>query len=219
MEKYTGLIAVRKGSQRIRNKNIRSFCDSSLLEIKIKQAKRCSLIDKVVVSSDCEKMLTVAKNLGAATHRREEYFCSNSVPMNLVYEHLAKSVVCDHVVYLHVTSPLLSDESLKKSIETYKKKINEGYDSLASVEEVKKYLWCEGKPVNYDPNNHPRSQDLPSYAALNFAINIISRDRMIQRKNILGKKFYPFLLSSIESIDVDNQFEFDIAEYLYRKNK
>jgi CMP-N-acetylneuraminic acid synthetase len=119
--------------------------------------------------------------------------------------------------YLHVTSPLLSGKSLKKSIDCYKKKIVEGYDSLASVEEVKKYLWHNEKPVNYNPNKHPRSQDLPGYVALNFAINIISREYMIERKNILGKNFYPFLLNEIESVDVDNELEFKIAELIYSK--
>ena len=124
MEKYTALIAVRKGSQRIKNKNVKPFCESSLLEIKIQQAKRCSLIDEVVVSSDCEEMLQVAKKLGASTRKRDGYFCSSSVPMNLVYEHLAKNISCDHVVYLHVTSPLLTDESLDKAIVSYKEKIS-----------------------------------------------------------------------------------------------
>ena len=219
MEKYAAMIAVRKGSQRVKNKNIRAFSNTSLLEIKIKQATRCSLINEIVVSSDCEKMLDIARKLGAIAQKRDEYFCSDSVPMNVVYEHLAKNITCDHVVYLHATSPLLTDKSLKSSINTYKKKINLGYDSLASVEKVKKYLWYEEKPVNYDPSNHPKSQDLPNYFGLNFAINIISRKKMIKRKNILGCKFYPFLLNEFESIDVDNEFDFSIAEYLYKKRK
>tara|TARA_R110000851_G_scaffold142756_1_gene281457 strand:- start:460 stop:1137 length:678 start_codon:yes stop_codon:yes gene_type:complete len=219
MEKYTALIAVRKGSQRVKNKNIRPFCDSSLLEIKIKQAKRCKLIDEVIVSSDCDDMLSVGRYLGVTTQKRDKYFCSSSVPMNLVYRHLAESIDCDHVVYLHVTSPLLKDDSLKRSIEIYKNNLESSYDSLASVETIKKYLWHNDKPINYDPNNHPRSQDLPNFVALNFAINIISKKSMIERKNILGEKFYPFELDEFESIDVDNEFEFNIAEYLYKKRK
>ena len=217
MEKYTALIAVRKGSQRIKSKNIKPFCNSSLLEIKIQQAVRCSLIDEVVVSSDCEKMLSMAKDYGVKTQKRDDYFCSNDIPMNLVYEYLARNIDCEHVVYLHVTSPLLLDESLQKSIELYKKKTLEGYDSLASVENLKKYLWHKGNAVNYNPDQHPRSQDLPEYVALNFAINIVSRDIMISRKNILGNNFYPYVLSEIESIDVDNEFDFEIAEHFYKK--
>lgn len=216
-EKFTALIAVRGGSERIKNKNIRDFCGTSLLEIKVRQAIRCNLIDNVIVSSDSEKMLDLARSLGAAVHKRDKYFCTSTVPMNLVYESLAKSIDTDHIVYLHVTSPLLTDDSLERSIKKYKSAILEDYDSLASVEKVKKYLWYEEKPINYDPNNHPRSQDLPNFVALNFAINIISRKLMLTRRNILGVKFFPFVLDEIESIDVDNEFEFSIAEHLYRE--
>ena len=68
---------------------------------------------------------------------------------------------------------MLSDNSLKFSIGTYKEKTLLGYDSLATVENLKKYLWHNGEPVNYNPDNHPRSQDLPNYTALNFAINVL----------------------------------------------
>lgn len=215
--KYTGLIAVRRGSQRIKNKNIRDFCGTSLLEIKIKQALSCPLLNNVVVSSDCDKMLKMAEKLGAETRKRDELYCTSDVPMNLVYEHLASSIDCENVVYLHVTSPLLKDETLKKCINTYEKKKREGFDSLATVETIKKYLWFNDQAVNYDPKNHPRSQDLPNYYSLNFAVNIISREMMINNKNILGNKFYPFTLDEIESIDVDNIFDLKMAMFCYRE--
>jgi len=56
---------------------------------------------------------------------------------------------------------------------------------------------------------------LPDYYALNFAINIVPREVMVERKNILGKNFYPFFISDIESVDVDNPHEFMIAELIY----
>ena len=214
--KNLALIAVRKGSQRIKNKNIKNFCGSSLLEIKVKQAMRCNLIDEVVVSSDCNEMLDLAKKLGATVKIRPDYYCSHSVPMNEVYEHLAKSVNCENIVYLHVTSPLLKDETLNASIENYYKSKKKGYDSLASVELIKKYLWYENKPINYNPSQHPRSQDLPRYYGLNFAVNIISREKMITKKNIIGENFFPFFLDEIESIDVDNKIDFITAENFYK---
>ena len=217
MKKNVALIAVRKGSQRIKNKNIRNFCGTSLLEIKVKQAMRCAKIDEVFVSSDCQEMLSISKKLGAKILSRPEMYCSNSVAMNDVYEFLAKSVSCENIVYLHVTSPLLKDETLYSCITRYEEYLKKGFDSLATVESVKKYLWHGEKAVNYDPNFHPRSQDLPEYTALNFAVNIIKRDTMIINKNILGRKFYPYVLDEIESIDVDNFNDMEIASYFYKK--
>ena len=217
MKRNVALIAVRKGSQRIKNKNIRDFCGTSLLEIKVKQALRCEKIDEVFVSSDCQKMLSLSKSLGANISLRPEVYCSNSVAMNDVYEYLAKSVECENIIYLHVTSPLLKDQTLNDCIAKYEEYSQKGFDSLATVELVKKYLWHDEKAVNYDPNFHPRSQDLPEYMALNFAVNIIKRKSMIENKNILGRKFYPYVLGEIESIDVDNFHDLEIASYFYKK--
>ena len=57
------LIPVRAGSQRVKNKNIRPFADSSLLEIKIKQMQRIKELDGVIVNSDSDEMLDIAKSL------------------------------------------------------------------------------------------------------------------------------------------------------------
>ncbi|MCD7780640.1 MAG: hypothetical protein LUH05_08220 [Candidatus Gastranaerophilales bacterium] len=58
------LIAVRSGSVRVKNKNIKPFCGSSLLEIKIKQLLSILQIDGVVVNSNDDIMLDTAKNMG-----------------------------------------------------------------------------------------------------------------------------------------------------------
>lgn len=214
--KYTALIAVRAGSNRVPKKNIRNFAGSSLLQIKIEQALRMNSIDEVVVSSDCENMLEIANSLGAKAILRDAKFCSDSIPMKKVYEHLALSINCDHVVYLHVTSPLLKDETLESSIEIYKK-LESKYSSLASVEHIMKYIWFQNKAINYDPQNHPRSQDLAKFYCLNFAINILPKHEMVKSESILGGNFFPFFIDEIESIDVDTPMEFEIAEYMYRK--
>ena len=214
--KYTALIAVRAGSTRVPKKNIRNFGGTSLLQIKIAQALEVDTIDEVVVSSDSEEMLDKAVSMGAKALKRPSKFCSDTIPMKEVYKFLAESVESDHIVYLHVTSPLLETNTLRKSLEIYKN-LDEEYSSLASVEHIMKYLWFNEKPINYDPRNHPRSQDLDKYYCLNFAINILPRFTMINTKSILGERFYPFFISEIESIDVDTELEFEVAEYIYKK--
>lgn len=218
--KFTALIAVREGSNRVLKKNIRDFAGSSLLQIKIEQALSINGIDEVVVSSDSTEMLSLADSFKVKTIKRPEDYCTNNVPMKDVYKHLASNLDCDHVIYLHVTSPLLQNDTLEKSIEIYKS-LDDHYISLASVEHIMKYIWFDGKAVNYDPNNHPRSQDLPNYYVLNFAINIIPRIKMIETKSLLGGKFYPYFISEVESLDVDTKLQFDVAEYVFNnlKNK
>ena len=216
-KKITAMIAVRSGSKRVPNKNIRPFCETSLLDIKVKQLSRSGLFDQIVVSSDCEKMLNISGSYhGVTSVKRPPWLATDDVPMNDVYEYLASLADNDHVCFVHVTSPLLKDSSLQSCIKEYLDMTSD-FDSLATVTKLKEYIWHNGVAVNYDPNNHPRSQDLPDYCALNFAVNIIGKRNMIDRRNIVGSKFKPFFLSSEESVDVDTMLDFEFAQLLYRK--
>ena len=61
-DKLSAIIAVRKGSKRVSNKNSRPFANSNLLEIKVQQLLRMNKVNNIYVSSDCEEMLsTVSK--------------------------------------------------------------------------------------------------------------------------------------------------------------
>ena len=80
-------------------------------------------------------------------------------------------------------------------------------------------MWYKGRAINYDNNNHPRSQTLPVYQALNFAVNIISKKQMFEQSRIVGKKFFPKVLSFPENLDVDEKWQFIVAEKIYLKFK
>lgn len=210
------LIPVRAGSERVTEKNIRPFAGSSLLQIKIEQLQRISGIDEIVVNSDCAIMLELARSLGATAVARDPEFASSAIPMNEVWHHLAVVTDCDDIIYTNCTNPLISDKSYSSAIEAYHS-LSEEYDSLTTVNTVQEYLWDGDTAVNYDPASHPRSQDLPVWHALNFAVSILPRHLMIKNKSILGNKFYQFVISSAEAIDIDNMDDFLIAESAYSK--
>jgi len=77
-----------------------------------------------------------------------------------------------------------------------------------------KFLWYGEKAINYNPSKMPRSQDLPEYYVLNFAVNILPKSFIINHRNIIGNNFHPYYLDDIESYDVDTMIEFNIAEQL-----
>ena len=69
MRKITAVIPVRKGSVRVKNKNLKPFANTNLLELKINQLKQVKLVDDIVVSSDCDTMLSIAESHGIKTHK------------------------------------------------------------------------------------------------------------------------------------------------------
>jgi len=211
------LIAVRGGSKRVPKKNVRPFCGSSMLRLKVEQALRLKDVSDVVVTSEDQEMLDIAESLGATPMKRDPFYASDTVPMGDVYVHLASSLNCKDILWAPVTSPLVKDETMQGCIDIYKDLTN--YDSVVTTNIIKEYLWLDDKAINYDPKNHPRSQDLPDIYALNFAVNILPRELMIKNKNILGDKFYAYMLDEIEAVDVDTEYEFLLAEYLYNKTR
>ena len=73
----TAVVAVRKGSQRVPNKNIRPFGDSNLLQMKLDTLKEVDGIDDIIVNSDCDEMLDIGRMNDVKTHNRDEYFASS----------------------------------------------------------------------------------------------------------------------------------------------
>ncbi len=209
------LIPVRSGSQRVKNKNIKPFAGSNLLALKIKQMQGIKGIDGIIVNSNSDEMLEIAKQLGAETVKREEYFASSTVSMNEVYQNMAENCNCDHIIFADVTNPLIKDKTIELVIKEYFD--NKEFDSITTVHKIREFMWQNGQPINYDKNNKPKSQDLPNIVGLNHAISILPRDLMIEQRDIIGKKPNLFLIDDIEAIDIDDELDFEMAEYFYNK--
>ncbi len=210
-QKIKALIPVRSGSVRVLNKNVRPFAESSLLELKVKQLLEIPSLDGVVVNSNSDEMLDIARGLGAETIKREEKYATSEVPMNDVYKNLAENMDCDFILYANCTNPLISTKTIEDMIKT---DFGE-HDSINSAHLIKENLWKDGKAINYDPSHHPRSQDLPDIFALNFAASLISRQNMIAYKNVVGEKPLLYGISEEEGLDIDNLIDFRISEFLF----
>lgn len=218
--KVKALVAVRSGSVRVQNKNIKPFAGSTLLDLKLQQLKRIPNLDGVVVNSNSDEMLEIAEKYGCEAVKRDEYYASNSVSMSDVYKNMAENFSGDIVAYINVTNPLLKDETIVKAIETYKKFMeSQEFDSLNSAHLIKEFMFQNNLPINYDLRHQPRSQDLPDIAALNFAISIISKEKMIECKNVVGYKPNIYVIDEVEATDIDNPIDFEFAEFVYKKGQ
>lgn len=211
------LIAVRSGSVRVKSKNIRPFAGSTLLDIKLRQLLRIRGLDGIVVNSNDDEILAVAgKYSGVELVKRDPKYASNEVSMSDVYENMAQNFSADVVMYSNVTNPLFEDNTIEDMISLYR--AGGDFDSVNSVHAIKEFMFLDGKAINYDPMNQPRSQDLPDIVAINFAISLLTRENMIKYKNVVGRKPFLFKVSEHEAVDIDTQLDFDIAEYLYLNN-
>ena len=216
--KITAVIPVRAGSQRVKNKNLRPFGNTNLLELKIKTLKKVDEIDNIIVSSDSDEMLELATKLGVKTHKRDSYYASSECPNYKFWQHLAEKVVdTDYFMMANCVAPFIKVNTYKAIIATFRNNINNN-DCITTVENVKDFIWDADKikAINYDGNLAPNSQNLPDLVKLTFAITIVSRHYVIDNCNIIGNNPMFYRLDQLEATDIDTMHDFVVAELLYK---
>lgn len=137
----TAVIPVREGSRRLKNKNIAPFAGTNLLINKINQLKCVNEIDQIVVSSDSDLMLEMAKSQNVYIHKRALEFCDEKTKtFGEVVAHVCENVMGDHILWATCTAPLVFPKHYRTAIHDYYKALENGYDSLVSMEMFRRYL-------------------------------------------------------------------------------
>lgn len=203
----TAVIPVRAGSRRLKNKNIAPFNGTNLLLNKIDQLKQVPEIERIVVSSDSDVMLAMARERGVHTHKRAPEYCDEQTKtFGEVVRHVAQSVEGDHILWATCTSPLVEPDLYRQAISEYYTAIEGGqYDSLASFEVIRRYLWTEIGPLNYELGvKHVPSQKLPPLYIVTDGILLAPREKMIEWCYFHGSKPYRFIVSKRAAVDIDD---------------
>lgn len=202
----TAIIPVREGSTRLKNKNIAPFAGTNLLLHKIEQLKKVNLVDNIVVSSDSDLMLEMAKNAGVSTHKRTIEYCDDKTkPFGEVVGHICENVKGDNIIWSPVTAPLLFKNTYMDIINKYYEVLDQGYQSLATFEIFKEFLWNENGPVNYKLGlKHTISQCLPNMYIMTWGAIIAPRVKMIEWRYVHDENPYKYILDKRTSMDIDD---------------
>ena len=218
MKDYLSIVVpVRKGSVRVKNKNLRKFNSKNLLTYKILKLKKLKNINQIIVNTDSEEAINIAKKLKVSYFRRQKYFASSKCSNSSFWQNIAKTTSSDYIMFTNCTSPLLKVKTYQSIIDKYLK-IKNNYGSINTVTPLKEYIYHNNKPLNFNVSKAPKSQNIKKTFKLNFAVNIISNKEMYKKKSLISNKPFFFELDEIEGFDIDTMVDFKIAEFLY-KNK
>lgn len=209
----TAIIPVREGSRRLKNKNVAPFAGTNLLINKINQLKQVKEIDQIVVSSDSDMMLAMAKSQGVNTHKRAPEYCDEKTKtFGEVVAHICSNVSGDNILWATCTAPLVFPKVYREAIKQYFPALEQGYDSLVSMEKFKRYLWDDKGPVNYELGlKHVPSQQLPPLYFVTDGILLAPREKMIEWNYFHGPNPYRFILDKRTSIDIDDGLDLACA--------
>lgn len=213
MKTITAIIPVRAGSTRLKNKNVAPFAGTNLLINKINQLKQVKEITNIVVSSDSDLMLEMAKAAGANIHKRAPEYCDEKTKtFGEVVRHIAESVDGDDILWATCTSPLVFPKDYHEAIKTYYPALKSGFDSLMSVESFKRYIWDEKGPLNYELGlKHVPSQQLPTLYFVTDGILMAPRKKMIEWAYFHGRNPFKYIVNKRTGCDIDDGLDLACA--------
>ena len=216
MSKIIAIIPARSGSKRIKNKNIIKIFGKPMIAWTIIAAKKSKLFDKVLVSTDSNKIAKIAKRYGADVPFLRKKFNDDITPVSLATIHSLKEASAywnekyDIVVQLMANCPLRNDSDIKKSISNFKNKKRNFQISCFKFGWMNPWwsfqLDIKNRAKALFPNQlKKRSQDLKDLYCPTGAIWIAKYKKLIQSKTFYGKDVCFEELNWINAIDIDDK--------------
>lgn len=212
--KTVALIPIKLDSKRVPGKNIKPFFDGTPLMYFIqKVCLQSDRIDETYIYCSNEKVqeyiLPDVKFL-----KRPEYLNGDNINANDVIREFMKTVDADIYVNAHTTSPFAKVETINNCID----KVASGeYDSAFCAESIKAFMWENGKPINFDPDHFPRTQDLPDIYAETSIAYVFTKETFNKYNRRVGIKPYIQEVGKVEAIDIDYPEDFEIANAIYKE--
>lgn len=219
------VIPARGGSKGIPRKNVYPLCGRPLVAYSIAAAQQASAVDRIIVSTDDERIAEVCRALGVEILLRPSALAQDGTPTRDVLEHVVSSLasqtyVPDAVLTLQPTSPLRTGRHVDEAAALFAADNNA--DSLVSCVAVPHIfhplslmrLNYEGylEPFLRSPQPH-RRQDKPPVLARNGAAIYITRTARIS-EYVFGGRLLAYLMDPDSSVDIDTLEDVYLAERL-----
>ena len=215
-KKIVAMVPVKLNSERVKGKNIRPFSDGTpLIQFILRSLLDSKYIDEMYVycSDEC---ITEYLIPGIRFLQRPEYLDQNTCNCNDIIREFMKTVTADLYVVAHTTAPFTRGQSIDECIEAV---VDGGYDSAFLVKKIQSFLWEKEKPLNFDVDHFPRTQDLePVYMETSGAF-VFVRDVFRQYNRRVGVHVKLVEVGEVESCDIDTEEEFLIADAIYMHGK
>ncbi len=228
--KYISLICARSGSKGLPNKNIRKLCGKPLISWSIETAKKVQKISRVIVSTDSEDIAEIALEAGAEVpFIRPSDLAKDNSPEWLVWRHAVEFLEDDGednfaLVVLPATSPLREIKDVENCILEFEKN---NPDIVITVTEAHRSPYFNMTKIDdlgfsslviKPPKGLTRRQDSPEVFDMTTVAFVASVPFIKTNSHIFEGKVRSIYVPIERSIDIDTEYDMNIAEYLATKN-
>ena len=230
MNTYAFIFA-RGGSKGIKDKNIKNFCGKPLIAWSIEMIKSLNLVEKLIVSTDSKKIANIAKFYGAEVpFIRPKYLSKDSSPEWLAWRHALnflkkkEGALPGAMLNIPTTAPLRKTIDIKKCLSIYYKTKP---DAVITISESHRNPWFNMVKIDKSDNCqlvnknkikfYNRQEAIKVYDMTTVAY-VLNPEFVLKKDSLFSGKVKSIQIPKIRSIDIDTQFDFDFAQYLFKRN-
>lgn len=229
MKQYiVGFIFARGGSKGVPGKNIRLLAGKPLIAYAIETAFQSEFIDRVVVSTDDEKISQIAQNFGAEIpFLRPKKLAQDNSPEWLAWQHAIRTLreqdngrKLNVFVSIPPTAPLRSVEDVDNSIKTF---LESDADIVITVKKAGRHP--SFNMVTLDEHSCAklvlpldkqiiRRQDAPPVYDMTTVAYVANPKFIMESKAIFEGKVKAVIIPEERALDIDTELDFKFAEFL-----
>lgn len=216
------LLPMKANSERVKGKNFRPLAGKPLFQWILDSLLEVEEISTVVINTDARHILAengLVESDRVLIRDRKPEICGDLVSMNLVLADDIAAVKADTYLMTHTTNPLISATTIKNAIASYESSLGTN-DSLFSASKTQTRFYREDlSPVNHNPEELIRTQDLDPWYEENSCLYIFSEESFKKTNARIGQSPKLFQTPPLESIDIDEPDDWIMAEALALYNK
>lgn len=214
-KKIVALLPMKANSERVKGKNFRPLAGKPLFQWMLDALLSVDEISCIVINTDAKNILLengLVESERVIIRERKPELCGDFVSMNLILADDIEAVEADAYLMTHTTNPLISGNTIRDAIQKYESGLAEN-DSLFSVNKIQTRFYRENmSPVNHNPDELIRTQDLEPWFEENSCIYIFNRESFSKTNARIGEAPQLFVTPPLESIDIDEPEDWIMAE-------
>lgn len=216
--KKIAIIPARSGSKGLKNKNIIELCGKPLMVYSIEAAISSALFEEIILSTDSEEYGKIGASYGVTVmYRTKELSDDNATTYDVLFDVLTKyNSYFDYFMLLQPTSPMRTATHICEAVSIFERNYS-NFDFLVSVKEAES-AGVLVKPIDEDKSLKYFDTDFSNYKRQNYkeyspngAIFIAKPDAYLKQKHFFGKKSISYVMNKIDSIDIDDQLDYEFA--------
>jgi CMP-N,N'-diacetyllegionaminic acid synthase len=201
-----GITPARGGSKGVLKKNLKQIAGKPLLVWTMEAVRASKLLDRYVVSTEDAEIAKVTREMGVEVLDRPAALATDEATTLSVLQHALAQIPAETLVLLQATSPIRDPDLIDRCIRRF---LDTKPDSLATG------FIC--KYVEYG-KNELRRQDIAGFFYDDGNVYVIRAD-LIRAGEQIGTRIERVLLDREQNVDVDDEFDFWLAEQILMKRQ